>query len=512
MDEKIIDIEITEDTIDLEKIEDVSQIIDTVSFSGAASFEYVTGKRNSDIILNEKLQNNVNLDNTLSISPQIPFSTLDSKWDFNFKDFSVEKSELTEDSNKCDIEVVFEMKNSSDNSNESSDEYSITATIADTEYSDIKTLYKGSVDDSGKFKFEKQLLGLNLQAEMTDGKSDEKDDEKFIETTKGVLAEFKISGLSICSSGFIELDNPENPANNIELRVSADEISIKSTIKTGIEKQYKIAEIPVPISTGVSVNLGLYIVIGVNGEISLWYKIEKPYIGMTYDNQNGLTPIHGRFGDGTGVKAQAELELGLIGEAEISVCGCNIIDPSIDVRVNGTVATFDMPIGYELKPQYNKNNCLELEVQLPIITLSATTGNDSVIYKALSNLKLTKELKLIEKDSSFIYKTGYHIENENNGDISFFELNLNGKNPEEHKTVCTHIKEIKRDSEITKNQTSISGNSDGNNIIDGSIEKIETEIDEELQEQEDKIMAIITAKIEDVIVDILDEIFVEVCG
>jgi len=354
-----------------------------------------------------------------------------------------------------------------------------------------------------------KLKPIVEEKEITINKENEKNDKKevSIETSGSVGAYITIKGLAVCTSGYIDLKDFSNPDNYVEAYVSADEVVLNSTIKTETEIKQQVGEYQIPIAaTGgtVSVTLKFYIVISAEGEVSLCYEVVSPKLGVGYSTEEKLYTINNKKDTNSDIQAKVEISGGLIGEALIEILEIDVINPSLDLRVSGSIETLEIPDGYEKKTEYKNQDCIGLSVRAPILKFSALTGEDTILYKIINhttNGEINFTFDLIDEENAPI-KLTYHIEFEKDSDYTIKKLKyFDGK----HEDVCTHIKKIKIEPE------SIDVNSSVNDRF-SPIDELDGTIDSELQEQEDKIMAIITAKIEEIVVRIIDEMFAEACS
>ena len=145
---------------------------------------------------------------------------------------------------------------------------------------------------------------------------------------------------------------------------------------------------------------------------------------------------------------------------------------------------------YKLKDEYLGTTCVELKVQAPVVKLSATAGEDSLLYALLDTLKVEASYDLVKKDSDnrFLNKLTYHVEYEDDGTITVTKLESGKK----HEDVCTHI-EKKTKVELE---------------AEGIKEDIEEEIDKKVDEAEEAAKR----KIEQMIEDALNKWLEENCG
>lgn len=490
---------------DLEKIENLSEIADSVSFSGSGDFSYLTGNNEAETE-DLNFQNNLMIKNkhswkrnTLVLSLSAPVLTTENDWYWDKKEGKISK-EKGEPVKTCDVSIDFEIKKT----NKDKPEGIIKTTINET--GSRAALY---YEYSTKGEDGEKLKPIVEEKEITINKENEKNDKKevSIETSGSVGAYITIKGLAVCTSGYIDLKDFSNPDNYVEAYVSADEVVLNSTIKTETEIKQQVGEYQIPIAaTGgtVSVTLKFYIVISAEGEVSLCYEVVSPKLGVGYSTEEKLYTINNKKDTNSDIQAKVEISGGIIGEALIEILEIDVINPSLDLRVSGSIETLEIPDGYEKKTEYKNQDCIGLSVRAPILKFSALTGEDTILYKIINhttNGEINFTFDLIDEENAPI-KLTYHIEFEKDSDSTIKKLKyFDGK----HEDVCTHIKKIKIEPE------SIDVNSSVNDRF-SPIDELDGAIDSELQEQEDKIIAIITAKIEEIVVRIIDEMFAEACS
>ena len=285
--------------------------------------------------------------------------------------------------------------------------------------------------------------GASSDAEGSKVEEPEKNQEK--EPTKNseklgmsVSVGAEIKGLSICTSGEYHFFDWRD-RNYVEIMVKADEIKLSSSAKLEAESKYLIGSFPVPIAiTGgtISVNLKLYLVVSASGELSLWYTIEEPYVGVNISAADGLSVPRGFKGTDSGAALNLELSAGSIIEVEIQALGrFKLIAPQLDIRAYADASSStEIADGYELKEGYEAN-CMEVKLQAPIIVLKAT-AEETIAADLLEKLSVGYTFNIIEKDSdAVLLKKRYHAETEKNGSVQMIEMDEDDKNED----VCTHI-------------------------------------------------------------------------
>lgn len=484
-------------TLGVAKVEDVSEIFDEISFSGSADFDYLVGNKtpgqeeygSSGVQEEAKAFSNPFV-TTVYAAENEPILLAEWEW---FEDKTALKKEASgDDTKKCDIEFNVELTDTVKNGKETAQVTSYISVKADG----VTKKYKYEIDDQGKEKFSVDVSsdGLPSFAFSENDKKAKSNDTSYIKDEMGVKANIKMEGFGVCTSGYYQWADLDDSKNFVEVLASADKINISSAAKLSFEDKYKIGSIPIPIAATagvISIDLNVYLVVGANGELTLWYEIDDPYIGVNVSTANGFKPLHGCSNEDVGVRAKVELNGGLIGEAAVMVLETvDLADPGADVRAYASASTIDVKDTYKLKDEYLGTTCVELKVQAPVVKLSATAGEDSLLYALLDTLKVEASYDLVKKDSDnrFLNKLTYHVEYEDDGTITVTKLESGKK----HEDVCTHI-EKKTKVELE---------------AEGIKEDIEEEIDKKVDEAEEAAKR----KIEQMIEDALNKWLEENCG
>lgn len=475
--------------VQLTEVEDISEILDSVSFSGSADFSYLKETDDMSGQNSEDGTESTSIKNPFVITAYAaePDPVLLAEWDWFEDQTALKKENSDEDVSKCDIEINVEMKDIDKNGNDSQ---KVTAYIKITA-DGVSRKFKYEIDDSGKesLNYTEESEGFSLDFSKNDGKGFQ-DDSGYGKAEAGVAANVKITGLTVCTSGYYQWADPDDSKNYVEVLASADKINLSTSEKISGEIKKKIGSLPLPIaSTGgvIVVNLNVYLVVSASGELSLWYEIDDPYAGINVSVANGVQTPHGKSNEDAGMKAKIEVSGGLIGEAAVMVFDCDLADPSIDVRAYGSASTIDVKDKYEFKPEYIGNSCVELKAQAPIIKLKATAGEDSLLYFILDTLKVEASYDLIKKDSDSVpWVATYHVEEDSDGTVRIIKL----ENGDTHEDVCTHI-QLKEPEE----EDDLLGNLE---------DKVDEEVDKKKKEAQ--------SKLEKALEDALDKWLEENCG
>lgn len=479
--------------IQVGNVENITDIMSEISFSGASDFDYLLGKENpgdleQGISQQEEAKAFTNpFVTTVYAAEREPIMLAEWEW---FEDkTALRKDKDGNDTKKCDIEFNVELTDTVKNDKETCKVTSYIAVTADG----ITKKYKYEIDDQGKesFKVDVSSEGLPSFAFSENDKKAQSSDTSYFKDEMGVKANIKMTGFGVCTSGYYQWSDPNDDKNYVEVLASADKINISSAAKLSFEDKYKIGSIPIPIASTagvISINLNVYLVVGANGELTLWYEIDDPYIGVNVSTANGFTPLHGCSNEDAGVRAKIELNGGFIGEAAVMVLDTwDLADPGADIRAYASASTIDVKDTYKLKDEYIGTSCVELKAQAPVVKLSASAGKDSVLYAILDTLKVEASFDLIKKDSDnrFLKKLTYHVETEEDGTQTVVKLEDGMK----HEDVCTHI--------TKKSKVELEA--------EGLKEDLEEEIDKKVDDAKEEARRRIEKMIEDAIEKWLEE-------
>lgn len=483
--------------IQVGNVNDIAEIFDELSFSGASDFSYLVGSKTpgeDDKKLGEVQQTAKASKNpfvtTVYAAEKEPILLAEWEW---FEDkTAIKKEKNTEDTKKSDIEFNLEITSTEKNGKETSKVTSYISVKSDG----VTKKYKFEIDDTGKEKFTAEVSGEGLPsfAFSENDKKATSNDTSYFKDEMGVKANIKMEGFGVCTSGYYQWADPDDSKNYVEVLASADKVNISTSAKLSFEDKYKIGSIPIPIAVTagvVSIDLNVYLVVGASGELTLWYEIDDPYVGMNVSTANGVKPLHGYSNEDTGVRAKIEINGGFIGEAAVVVLKTwDLADPGVDVRAYASASTIDVKDTYKLKDEYLGTSCIELKAQAPVIKLTASAGKDSLVYAILDTLKVEASYDLIKKDSDskYLKKITYHVEYESDGKITVTKLETGKK----HEDLCTHIE--KKPKEVLDSE--------------GIVDTVEDAVDEKVNEAEEEAKK----KLEKMIEDELNKWLEENCG
>lgn len=448
--------------IETENMDETVELMEYVSFSGTGDFSY--------LLRDESMNNNseageegITLNNPYSMTVHAaePREVAEIEW---FEDkTAVDFNSADNGTSKCDIEICAELTFEEE---QGVQDVGVSSQVKISE-NGLSTTYKyedGKLEVSAEAEFE----GFSI--ELEEGGIDGLEDVS-MKDEQSISVGVNISDLSICTSGYYQWADPDDEKNHVEVLASAEKVDISTSLKITAEDQYLLATLPIPIAaTGgtIGVNLSIYLVVSASGELTLYYEINEPYVGICASVGEGVQFSYGYESTNAGIRAKIELGAGFIGEAAIVVLNeFKIANPGIDTRAYATVSTIDIKEDYELKPDYIGTTCFELKGQAPIIKITAAASDDSVLSKILDSLNLNISYEIIGKDSDNVpWKVTYHVEYENDGTLNCVQVS----DPETHEDICTHI-QLKEPEGVS-------------DIVDGIEEKIDEEVEGAKEELE----------------------------
>lgn len=465
-------------SIELSNVEDISEILSEISFSGTSNFNYLLNNNSeNNNTLNENTQKNKNNFNDFLLNKVYADDNDTLNLNSQKNAIDLQFNTATNDIKKCDIEFNTEIDETLKDNNLKVKVKSSISFKSDG----ITKKYKFEIDDSGKEKLSLEVLDEKGTASFSENENKEfkiKDDAKDSSSKKEVAykTNVKIKGFAVCASGYFDLLNIDAPNNYVEVLASADSVNVSTSIKANAEKKVKIATLQIPIASTagfVSVNLNFYFIVGVDGKLTVWYEIDNPYIGANVSMSNGLKLLHGNSDEDLGISSEVELYAGLSGEASIIVLNMyDLADPSVDVKAYASLSDVEVNDDYKLKDEYFGRKCNEIKTQAPVVNISISADNNSFLYKMLDKLKIDISYDIIKKDSDnkSLKKHTYHLEFNNDGSAELIEL-INNKS---HTDVCTHIEK----------KTKVELESEGiKDTIDEEINRKYVELDEAMKEK-----------------------------
>ncbi len=432
-------------TIQSEDVDDLSEIAETISFSGKGDFSsLVDDDSDSAVLIDNSYQSASYDEEDPLLLAAYPPRTLTTYGLFEWFD---EKTTFTAYSatDKADIEIDFEI---------------------DSDGVDAS----GSISAGGK--------KVSISKSDDDNSSDDKDNS--LSADASISGSIEISDLQIAASGYFKTTDWANESNYVKVSASSD-VKFNVKVNNSIEGKYCIKKFPIPIAqTGntLVVNLEVYLIATASGEISLTYEIDDCYAGIYASTATGVKTPHRHGDDSFSLDAQIELTGGVLVQAN-----CKLFDyfdlatPAIDCVAKAGLETLEKNEGYEEYPP-----CAQLELKGPIITfypLGTDGSDDTVLGMFAEKLNVTVEIELISEDKAPTL-LNLHIETDLEGDVSVLKGTA--------EDVCTHVKEETAED-----------------LLDDTKDDIEDSINDEIEKQKQALIDEIMEAIADVFNDILEE-------
>ncbi len=398
----------------LSDVENISDIMDSVSFSGMADFSYLSGERENPV-----KEASTSINPFVLTAEAAEYQTAKINWIDQTVD--IEKK-----SSKCDISAYANIKKEEVNT-----EFSVSNNGDACKYS------YSSKKDKVKKEGNKKVDAYKLGEECKDLNKEEKKNKISGDVKVGV----EIKGLQVAVQGFADVKKPTAKKNYVEVNVKADSVRIESQASLSTDEEYKIATIPVPIAaTGgsVSVDINIYLVVDAEGNLAVWYEIDNPSRGARISVKDGIEFPKGKTEAKSGLKASVNAEAGVKAEAEINVFKkVKLANPSVDVRAYAEADfSSEVPEGYMLKGKGHNYTCGSIEVGAPMLKLNISDNEDTVVNKIMTVLKKSDEgeVEVIAKDE-VPFKCAIHVETSKK-ELKFHKL----KKKETQLTACSKIK------------------------------------------------------------------------
>ncbi|WP_031547765.1 hypothetical protein [Oribacterium sp. FC2011] len=392
-------------SIRLEKVQNVSEIYDSISFSGASDFNYLLGNKGleSDVI------------------------------------------------KKCDIEFNVVLPEDRLVSSEDNKAVGKVTTYITLTSGDMNKKYKYSIDDAGIEHFEA------TSEESTDFSSYDSDEENESinpgSDGRRLKADIKLTDFGLSISGYYDFLNPVNDENYAEVMAFAKNISMNSEAEINSGGMYKVGCIPIPVSSAdgvISVYLNIYLLMEADGELSLQYEINDSHIGMTVsDNVKKRKTMYAWNAGDVNVNARKDLDGGFMGDARVRILDAdNLTELGANIRANGTFWPEEFYYGYTIKDEYlDVPKCDTLHVQAPLVSILLGSKQNSLLgaNENGQNVFVLTELETGYSErlssSSDVKRVRYHVEYDDDT-----EHMIALQNEEGYEDVCTHIRR-KTDSE-----------------------------------------------------------------
>lgn len=420
--EKVKDVEYRVHT---EEATDISEILEYVSFSGHGDFGYLVGKESEEPTEQATIGNPF----VLTAHAEEPTQLALSEW---FEDKTAWKKKQEQDTPKCDIEIRTTI--------EDDKVTSYLKTAADG----LSTTYKYDPSKKSPLSIctELEFQGVDIKGTVNKTENDstsENNDDNWLMNDKfktSISAGLNIKGLTVCSSGYFQFEDPMDRKNYVEILVRADSVSIDTTAKASHEFKQKIGSIPIPLLSGaLALDLELYLVADVKGEIKVEYEITSPCIGAKVSTASGVKIINNKEDQSVTLSAKVELSAGIMGDAVMNVLGFRIADPGVDVRARATAKTLKVPSGYEYKTEYKNTTCYEVKAMFPEVKFSLSAGKDSWLNDLMEKKDIEVEYTLFPHKGEWWWSKTFHVE----WDHGFPDM-ITMYDGYKMQDVCTHIR------------------------------------------------------------------------
>lgn len=329
------------------------------------------------------------------------------------------------------------------------------------------------------------------------------DDEDLLSKTKELGEEAEHDNWSASGSitGSIELSNLTIAAEGCVFDGKKDYVEITATsdviydlnVEGDFEGSYKICSIPVRIfpNPGVkvageklewlddlkpelSVDIGIYLEIGANGELEIKYIIEDASIGVNASKENGVKPIKSNSGNNVTIDGKTTVEAGLRVEADLIVDFLQfndtlIADPSVYAGAEANAEILDVKEGYE-----DYLPCVALDVRGPIVKITFAEDEETPLNEILDYLQAEKRKDIFTFDTAPLKKE-WHVET----DLEYKITKLDGGIEN-----CTHVKKddledlVEEQENQAKDKINNAVEEEKNKMLDKLAQKIDEMIEQ----------------------------------
>lgn len=386
--------------LELERVKELSEIADVISFSGTADFsEDIEGQITQSASI-------IPLAHTASASLPMPTMIAGNFWegldDLTDKWFGIN---IKDSGKKTDITIGLAIEIDGEGK---------MGMASIVKKDGVETEFGINEDGelSGSISFE------DVELEFEEGEEDEDDDDKDveIETKSRIEGTVSLNDFRVAAKGFFVTTDWLDKDNYFDVLVDTD-VEFNLALKGEFEGKFKISdaiECRIPITAGtVAVELVPYLVVTAEGEISLTWELEGIKTGMNVSVEDGLKTRFDITDKKFKAEANIEIQTGIATEVAISFCEFDLIDPGLEIlplTVSGSILPKNE--GFEDYPP-----CMELGIRGVDVSLSVCYGNDSATYHILHfiNKNMDWEFTLIDSEDSPIYKAQAHVELDENG-------------------------------------------------------------------------------------------------
>ena len=298
---------------------------------------------------------------------------------------------------------------------------------------DLTIALSYSIDDAGKgsFKTDVKMNDLSMSASKEDKESDEKSSEKKNvsddEHMKSQDADVdSLSTSGTCTiEGSVTLEDLEISAdgevnfldikkNRAHVKVTSNEV-LNLKCEGEIEGELPLAEIavPIPVTMGaVSVVIEPYLYFDADGTVELEYRINNTKLEMNMDVGKKKLDFSksdkGKVQEPV-IKASVSLEGGIGVSGDLQILKCGLVKPYCNLGIN--VGAETLPV---IKGWNNVAPCVDAGIALPVLTVGCdflpdSKGMFAKVIKEATGWELHIETELISKEKAPIQKT-IHIE------------------------------------------------------------------------------------------------------
>ena len=437
--------------INAEPISDITEVMDSISFSGAADFSYLNAYQQENAAAAGNSDNGIPMLKRFSTSSGL------------FNQMALIKGVPAGSATKLLIEPFEKLE----------DQSAIKGSHT-TPYANFEIILRAEIDEKDEKKFsiitknndnilETRNVDLSLD---TDGnkslfenllaKKDPNKKKKLNEWDSSVDFEgevkIKIKNFSVTASGYYQWTDPGDIKNFVDVNASAD-ISVEGKFSVNGETVLPLSTFPVPLGPAegiVYADVTVSVVFGIDGEITFFYEVSGVHAGMNISAAHGFDPKFGNEKTSSTFEAKIGGYAGLRYGLGVSVLGFELADPSVDLVLDVKLEVLKAREGYE-----DQTPCMQLRIAAPVMKLKVHESDTSAVAKLANYFDIENDHDLIIAEEAYKNYLGLdlHIESEPGGKTVI----LNGL----EKDVCTHkpkpkdvgdVLQEKLDEEVEKQQ------------------------------------------------------------
>lgn len=409
-------------SISATEVDDASDVMESVSFSGAADFSYLKNfvvdendSANGESASVDTGKTYASVGSPLLLT-QTVYAADGGLWERLTEKTAIQGSET---SPYMDFSITIQHRTDEQGDDRWKSTLRYNGETLNPKLFEVKKDYQPESDDAHKIDF-------------TEGTWISGDEGKGLNVNIDSKTELTIAfkNFSVTASGYAEWLDPGDEKNNIDVNVNSD-IEITGKIETMAEGRYPLVTVPVPIAvTGgiVSIDFTLYMIVGLDGEVSFTYEINGAHAGMNISTKNGFVIRHGHESTNLSIDLNIEGYAGV--RPEVAVCVLEefkLVDPCMDVTAGASAETLDKHEGFEDYPP-----CIQLKAYAPTIKLKGHNSESTLAWKIINLLGVDDSVDIIDADYAYSHFFGkqLHIEEELDGSMNVLEGG---------EEVCTHI-------------------------------------------------------------------------